>query len=233
MQAGVHNGISKTNLVLKAPQEIAFSLDVKRQRAREKSYQVLGCIESIVFDPNDSGFSIDKVRDPHMRARFRRGGRHLYWPENCPLIARTRPEEDLIFTQPIQLRSGCLPDVSDLDETEKRNPYMVDHTGQSKLRGKWKDGKWDGDAPLAAPKYPQPIESAASGKYRNFLVFHPIAQIITLQVLKGEMAFGSMGSHRMPISSLSGVDGRKLSLLVDPKTGEAFFIGGRYYIDPK
>jgi hypothetical protein len=84
-----------------------------------------------------------------------------------------------------------------------------------------------GEKPHEAPKFKQLLEEVASCKFRNFLVFHPIAQIVIL-TLGGEATWGAMGSYRQPISSLSSFDGTKMALLIDPYTGEMIFKGGRY-----
>jgi len=90
-----------------------------------------------------------------------------------------------------------------------------------------------GDGPQEARKIKQKLEHIASGKFRNFLVFQPVAQITLLMGVGGHMIFGTIGDHRMPLSALSGWDGRKMALLIDPYTGEAYFSGGRYSISLK
>lgn len=216
MIAGTHTAENKVNLVLNAPKDLAFSIDIKRQRMRNRQYTILGCIEQVVFE-TDAGASIDLLDT--MAAR--RVGRRLYWPERMPLIARTTPEEDLVFTQNLQLP---LPEVPDPTDTSV-NPYNTDCRGRSS----WKPG----DKVNEARKITQRLERIASARFANFLVFHPVAQIIYLMVHNGAMAFGAMGSHRMPLSSLTGFDGRKMALLIDPYTGEAYFTGGRYSVDQR
>lgn len=216
MIAGTHTAENKVNIVLNAPKDLAFSIDIKRQRMRERKYTVLGCIEQIVFE-TDQGSSLSRLED--MGAR--RTGRRLYWPERCPLIARTTPEEDLVFTQPLQLPLPDVPDPMD----NRVNPYNTDSRGRSS----WKPG----DKVNEARKITQRLENIASAKFKNFLVFHPVAQIILLMAVNGMMTFGAMGSHQMPLSSLTGFDGRKMALLIDPYTGEAYFTGGRYSVDQR
>lgn len=209
MIVGTHTAQNPINLVLKAPKDLAFSIDIKRQRVREGHYTVLGRIEQIIFE-NDKSCSYDTPD-------ARKVGRRLYWPqaESQPWIGVTRPEEDLVIPKRISLPLPRVPDASVLT-----NPYLVDEHGISHLRSKQK--------PLEAPKIQQRIERIASAKYRNFLVFHPVAQIILMMPTRSGLTFGAMGSHRLPLSSLSGFDGRKMSLLLDPFTGEAFLNGGRY-----
>lgn len=214
--AGTHSALNPVNLVLKAPQDLAFSIDQKRDKQRKRQFEVIGCIEQIIFE-NDKDCSLDT-------AEARRVGRRLYWPERCPLIAKTKPEGDLIFTQPLQLPLPEVPDPLDVI----KNPYRVDRFGKSQLPN---------DKVDAPGRIKQRLEKIASAKYRNFLVFHPIAQIIVLMidpkagVGKPGLIFGAFGSHKLPLSSLSGFDGRKMALLVDPYTGEAYFTGGRYQLD--
>jgi hypothetical protein len=139
------------------------------------------------------------------------------------LIARTIPEEDLIFTQPLQLPLPEIPDPTSI----VKNPYKVDQTGRSRLKN---------IENLERPRaIKQRLERIASARCGRFLVFHPIAQVIVLMIGKGkqgqpEMQFGAWGSPQMPLSSLSGFDGRKMALLIDPYTGEAYFNGGRYQL---
>lgn len=212
MLAGMHNAENKINTVLKARPDLDLSLKIKRERMRNGQFHPVGFVESIVFE-NDRDCKLASL-DARSARRARRTGRSLYWPHSHPIIAFTLPEEDLIFTQALKIP---LPDVPDPDA--KTNPYKVDRHGKSHLR---KD-----EDPIEAPLIKQRLEEIASAKYQNFLVFHPVAQITTLT--KG--GFGVLGSHRLPLSSLTGFDGRQMALLIDPYTGEAFFTGGRWSID--
>jgi hypothetical protein len=220
MLIGTHTAVDKPNLVLKAGPDLDLSLRTKRERMRLRQYNVLGCVEQIIFE-NDKAC---RITNPDTLARAKEVGRLLYWPDNCPLIARTMPEEDLIFTEPLRLPLPNVPAARKgriLSKSE-RNPYGVNQEGYST----WKVG----DPVNDGPTIPQRIEQLASGKHRNFLIFHPIAQIIVLMAVNGHMVFGSAGSHRMPLSSLRGFDDRKMALLIDPYTGEAYFTGGAYGI---
>jgi hypothetical protein len=127
---------------------------------------------------------------------------------------------------PLRRGRAALPDVPDPERPEQ-NPYLVDQDGQSHLP--------DGQKEREAPKFPQLLEEVASAKFRNFLIFHPIAQIIAIP-LNGKATWASLGNARQPISSLSSFDGSKMALLVDPYTGEMFIKGGRAsiseHIDP-
>lgn len=201
----------KINIVLRAGPELELSLRIKADRMRARKYRVLGGIEKIIFEA-DRGSSLTDLRE--MGADVT--GRCLYWPERCPLLARTVPEEDLVFTQPIQLP---LPDVPDPHHIVK-NPYKVDQRGRNHMKN-------DQDVELPRTKQ-QRLEKIASAKWGHFLVFHPIAQISVLTIQGTAMHFSAMGDHRMPLSSLTGFDGKKMALLVDPYTGEAYFTGGRY-----
>jgi hypothetical protein len=204
---GTHTAISQTNIVINAPKDLAFSLDIKRQRMRDRQFNVLGCIEQIIFE-NDAACSLDSPE-------ARKLGRRLYWRERAPLLARTMPEEDLVFTQALQLPLPNVPDPLDTNV----NPYSTDQSGKSL----WKPG----DKLNESRSIPQRLEEIASSKYRNFLVFQPVAQIILLMAVNGAMQFGAMGSHRQPLSSLTGWDNRKMALLIDPRNGESFLTGGR------
>jgi hypothetical protein len=212
MLAGAEHGISKINTVLKAGKDLDFSLTMKKERMRAGpgvGYNVFGRIETIYLEP-DRGCRMDP-------SDAERVGRRLYWPESGPAIARSIPEQDLLIVSSLPLHRGwaAMPDVPDPTRPVK-NPYGVD-----------KRGELGREVPIEAPKRKQRLEQIASGKFCNFLVFHPIAQIIVL-TLGGAAQWGSLGSYRQPISSLSSFDGTKMALLIDPYTGECFFKGGRY-----
>lgn len=211
----------KVNIVMKSPKDLAFSLDVKRERQRNRQFTPIGGVEEIIFEV-DRDCTLD---DPRYVQRL---GRKLYWRERMPMIARTIPEEDLIFTQPLPLKDGYvwLPEIFD-PLHGKLNPYETDSRGHSKLHVR---GELVGK-PHMPKLIRQPIERIASALYRNFLVFHPVAQITVVMAMHGRMTYGSFGDHRQPISSLSGRDGRKMALLIDPYNGEIFFTGGAYGFD--
>jgi hypothetical protein len=212
MLSGTEHGISKANIVLGAAKDLDFSLAMKRERMRAgvgKGFEIFGVIETIYIEPDR-----DCRLDPHGE---RKTGRRLYWPENGPMLAKTIPEQDLIFAGWLPTRNGwvVMPDVPDPEDVIK-NPYGGNHRGQTTR-----------DIPLEARKKPQRLGRIASAKFRNFLIFHPIAQIIFITTGKGSR-FGSIGSAKLPLSSLTGFDGRKMALMIDPYTGEAYFTGGRY-----
>ena len=214
--AGPHNDeVGKANIVTGAARDLDFSLKIKRERTSAgpgRGYTVFGVIETIYFEP-DAG-----CRMPLEKAK--KVGRRIYWPEGGPSIARSIPEGDLLIVSRLPLRRGlaALPDVPD-PERPARNPYRVDREGNSHLA--------PGEKPDEARKFTQLLEEIASGKFRNFLVFHPVSQIVVVTAGRGAQ-WGSLGSYKMPISSLSSFDGTKMALLVDPYTGEMFFKGGRY-----
>lgn len=215
MLAGAEHGISKANIVIGAARDLDFSLKIKRERmiaGPGKGYNVFGIIETIYFEP-DKGCQLEREEAEGV-------GRRLYWPEGGPTIARSIPESDLLIVTPLPIRRGfaMMPDVPDIKRPEK-NPYLVDQHGQSHLS--------PGEAPREAPKRKQILAKIASAKFRNFLVFHPISQIVVITAI-GAARWSSLGSVRLPISSLSSFDGTKMALLVDPYTGDCFFKGGRY-----
>lgn len=227
MIVGTHNAVSqqeKVNMVLRAAKDLSTSLEIKRQRQRQGAgvgWMPLGPVEQIIFEV-DRDCSIDDLRS--MGAQ--QTGRRIYWPDphHAPMIARTMPEEDLIFTKFWPLRRGmvALPDVPDPTYIVK-NPYKVDQKGVSQL----KDID-DLETPRMLKQLPEKLASSKSGR---FLVFQPIAQIILFSMGRGKgLQYSAFGSPRMPISSLSGFDDRKMALLVDPYNGEAFFSGGRYQL---
>jgi hypothetical protein len=217
MLAGTEHGISKVNIVLGAEKDLDLLLKIKRERIAAgpgRGYNIFGVIETIYFEPDD-GCKMDLEDAKGV-------GRRLYWPEGGPTIARAIPDGNLLIVSRLPIRRGyaAMPDVPDHQHPEK-NPYRVDRHGQSHLM--------PGQKEFQAPMRAQRLEMIASSKFRNFLVFHPIAQIIMLTTGAGAR-WGTIGSHKMPISSLTSFDGSKLALLIDPYTGEMFFKGGRYDI---
>jgi hypothetical protein len=223
MLAGTEHGISKANIVTGADKDLDLCLRISRERMRagpRKGYNIFGRIETIYFEPDRD------CRMPlHKAAKV---GRRLYWPENGPTLAISIPESDLLIPSRLPLRRGlaALPDVPD-PEHPAANPYEVDQYGQSHLG----PGKKEHEA----PKFKQLLEEVASAKFRNFLIFHPVAQIIVIPT-SGSATWAALGSTAMPISSFSSFDGTKMALLVDPCTGEMFLKGGRAsiseYVDP-
>lgn len=215
MLSGTENAISKANIVMRGTKELDLSLAIKKERMRAgpgTGYHVFGMIETIYLEP-DRGCTMDLEDAEGV-------GRRLYWPEGGPAIARSIPEQDLLIPSRLPLYRGIvtMPDVPDIKRPAE-NPFKVDQHGKSHLA--------PGEKPHEAPKRKQSLERIASGKFQNFLVFHPISQIVVV-TLGGGAQWGSLGSYRQPISSLSSFDGTKMALLVDPYTGECFFKGGRY-----
>jgi hypothetical protein len=214
MLAGTDHGISKANIVTGAAKDLDLCLKISRERMRagpRKGYNVFGMIETIYFEPDrDCRMPLEKAA---------KVGRRLYWPENGPILAVSVPESDLLIVSRLPLRRGFawLPDVPD-PARPAQNPYDVDQHGQSHLAPDEKEHE--------APKFKQLLEEVASAKFRNFLIFHPVAQIIAIPTA-GKATWASLGSAKMPISSFSSFDGTKMALLVDPYTGEMFLKGGR------
>ena len=207
----------KINIVLRAGRELDFSLRMKAERMRNRQYDVLGTIEKIVFEA-DRDSSIADLRSIGADVT----GRCLYWPDHGPAIARTKPEQDLIFTQHLRLPLPHVPDPRSI----VNNPYLVDQWGKSQLKN-----IEDLEKPRA---HKQRLEQIASSKCGRFLVFHPVAEIDCIMLAPDQktgrlgLQFGVIGDRRMPLSSLTGFDRKKMALLVDPYTGEAYFTGGRY-----
>jgi hypothetical protein len=216
MLAGVQHGISKEGIVKHAARDLDLSLQIKRERIRMGAgvgYDVFGQIETVYIEPD---------RDCQLeRGEVAGVGRRLYWPHNGPFIARSRPEGDLLIPSRLPLRRGwaAMPDVPD-PTRPVANPYGVDRSGASHLKI---------DEVREAPLIKQDLARIASAKFANFLVFHPISQIVFIfNAGQGGPRFASIGNVKQPISALTGWDGSKLSLLIDPYTGEMIFKGGRY-----
>lgn len=214
MLSGTEHGISKANIVTGAAKDLDLCLRISRERMRtgpRKGYNIFGVIETIYFEPD-----ADCRMPLHKAAKV---GRRLYWPENGPVLAISVPESDLLIVSRLPIRCGLarLPDVPD-PQHPAENPYEVDQEGQSHLAPGRKEHE--------SPKFKQLLEEIASARFRNFLIFHPVSQIIVIPTA-GKATWASLGSAKMPISSYSSFDGTKMALLVDPYTGEMFLKGGR------
>jgi hypothetical protein len=215
MLAGAEHGISKENIVRMADRDLDLSLKIKRERIAagpRRGYHIFGVLETIYLEPDrDCALPLEDAE---------KVGRRLYWPEGGPAIARSIPEQDLLIVSRLPLRRGfaAMPDVPD-PRFPARNPYRVNQCAESELQ--------PGKTPDQAPMRKQSLAKIASAKFANFLVFHPISQLIVVTTV-GRAQFGALGSVRQPISSLSSFDGTKMALLVDPYSGEMFFKGGRY-----
>jgi hypothetical protein len=193
MIVGTHSAVNKAAVVMSAARDLDLLIKVKRERMRQRDFRPINgipsAIEQIIFE-NDRDCALDS-------ANARRVGRRLYWPERYPVLAETTDGE-LIFTQPLQLPLPPIP-----DPTHYVNPYNTDVRGHSD----WKPG----DKVNESRKMPQRLEEIASAKHRNFLVFHPVAQIVLVSALRGQMIFSTLGSHRTPLSTLTGYDDRKIA----------------------
>lgn len=239
MLAGAQHGISKQNIVLNSTKDVGEAIELRRERQRNGQFRPLGIVESIVFEP-------DRAFDPALAptdAKF--VGRRLYWPDGRgPWLARSEPEGDLIFVNRLRLPLPRVPDVAADDPNRK----PLGDTSDPAKGGLWKPG----DKVRGIPMMNQEMERIASARFRNFLVFQPVAQIQFLmgggraagpqgmpgkrQVMHqsfGNASFGAAGSHRMPLCSLRGWDDRTMCLLIDPRDGEALFLFGRYSVDLK
>lgn len=215
MLAGAAHGIDRANIVKSGSVELDLSLKIKRERMRagpDKGFNVFGVIETIYFEP-DRSYNRPKGTDAKV-------GRRLYWPDGGPSIARSIPEQDLLIVSKLPVLRGVarMPDVPDPEDVVE-NPYKVDRFGISHLA--------DDRKPREPRKMKQDLSLLASAKHEEFLVFHPVAQIIVVS-LGGLASFQSLGTARHPLSALTGFDGTKTALLINPATGEMFFRGGRY-----
>ena len=221
--AGLHNSVNERGIVAirTSPRDLEMSLKIKRERREKHQFTPQARVESIVFEV--AKHSPYDANDAYIL------GRHLWWPQPGPLIALTLPEEDLIFAEPWRIEKDsegfhCLAEKPDPRHIVE-NPYGVDQHGHATR-----------EKPLEGPKLKQRLADIADGRvgvgsFGEFLLIHPVAQIISLPC--GAARWMTMGTHRMPLTALSGFDDRKMAVLVNPFTGEAFFTGGRYQIDFK
>ena len=228
-----HPQLQQRNVVMNATRDLNAAMDIRIERTRKGQFNVLGVIEAIIFEP-------DRAWNPTMAsADAKRVGRRLYWPDGAgPWLARSIPDGHLLIPYRIALPLPNVPDVAGDDP--KRLPYGDNSDPAKRV---WEPG----DPINSMPMMKQKMESVASAKFKNYLVFQPVAQIQLVAAgrratpaagLQGAQCVGgasmgsaqlaALGSHRMPLSSLNGADGTTMTLLIDPKNGEAFFLFGRY-----
>lgn len=233
MLAAADHVKSPVNVLLRAQKDISDAIEIRQQRQRNGQFRVIGMVQAIVFEP-------DRDFNPELAPRNAKlVGRRLDWPENGPWLARTYPENDLIFTAYLRLP---LPEVPDVARDDPGRLPIGDHSDPIGKPNLWKPG----DPVNTAPMMKQEMERVASAKFGPFLVFQPVAQIQIVAAgrgrqmpemmgrslvgggVVGNVEGGSLGSHRMPLSSLHGMGDTVMALLIDPKTGEALFVGGHY-----
>lgn len=234
-----HPELQKVNTILRASQDVSDAIELRRARVNAGRFTWLGLLQAVIFEP-DRAFNPSTTTSDAKRV-----GRRLYWPEGFgPAVARTIPEGYLVLPNKLRLP---LPDVPDIERDDPKRRPLGDTSDPAK--GKlWKPG----DHVETVPTMKQRMELIASAKFGPFLVFQPVAQIQFLQngarpagyrhmpgatqytrATLGNAQFAAAGSHRMPISSMGGIDDRVMSLLIDPNDGEALFLFGRYTVDLK
>jgi hypothetical protein len=230
MLAAADHVKSPQNMLLKARKDLSDAIETRQLRQRNGQFRVLGVLEAIIFEP-------DQAFDPELApSDAKHVGRRLYWPEGGgPWLARSIPEGFLMFTAHLRLP---LPDVPDVARDDPKRLPIGDNSDPTKP-GIWKPG----DPVNSVPMMKQRMERVASAKFGPYLVFQPVAQIQFLMggrrqsrvpqhggILVGGGNVGhaecaAAGSHRTPLSSLGG--DTVMALLIDPKNGEALFVGGR------
>ena len=218
---------------MNATRDLNSAIDIRIERTRKGQFNVIGVIEAIIFEP-------DRAWNPATASGdAERVGRRLYWPEGCgPWLARSIPDGHLLIPYRIALPLPNVPDVANDDP--KRLPYGDNSNPAKRV---WKPG----DPINTVPMMKQRMETVASAKFKNYLVFQPVAQIQIVAAGRraapsagmggasqvaaaslGSAQFAAMGNHRMPLSSLHGADGTTMSLLIDPRNGEAFLLFGHH-----
>jgi hypothetical protein len=205
MIAGTCNSENAPAIVRSASQDLRFSLDVKRGKMRRREFTLFAQVESIIFELDRGG------RYDPLEAMLT--GRRLHWPSNGPNIGFTKPEEDLVFTEPWRFPLPELPDPHDVID----DPYGFKKDPHPKV------------VSVTEPrKIPQLLEERASGLWGRWVILHPVAEIIA-------RPYSTVGRGAVwaSLRVLTGWDGRQMALLVNPYDGEAFFSGGRIQISFK
>lgn len=142
-----------------------------------------------------------------------------------PRIAQTRDRGNLLLLDPLIRADGSvgLPDIPDpswIPGVPTAEDFFEDPETQQKPK--------DYVAPKA-PMIRQDLRDRARGvlKGTNFLVFGPVVQILIRPhaLPEGWIAYCSASA------GTAGSQGTQMELLIDEKTGEAFFFGGRFNIE--
>ena len=170
------------------------------------SYTFCGYLHKIVFDP--SGMDLPAVDYPVVNRNL------LQWleedPRNCPRLAISKDEQDLLIL-------GRLPQPPDLpgDVTDMSDYVDTDLPGWASRGGRM---------PRRYPQRYSDRTRCVFGGHDEWLVIQPVYQIMLYPFAGRQFQFVRPGPDP---------EGRLMSFMVNPKTQEAHFIGGSLLIDSR
>ncbi len=175
-------------------------IQLRRDRVRRGEYRPLGRMITVVIE------AARGAQVPQAEAAV--FGVRLDWGTAGPPLGISYDSVDLLVL-------AAVPPLPDIPDPGWQRPGLPDDATPKQV-ARWRA--------LQPPMIQQRLADRASARVRgsNFLVFHPVAQIL----------FKPEG---VPLFSvISGMtdetSGTKLALLIDPMTGEAHFYGGRFRI---
>jgi len=190
----------------------------QRELVRTHQFEPLGRINKIAIAPSDQWAPID---DPIIR----KWGRLMEFRSQWLPLAQSADRTMLLIPAPMMDKSGRigLPDLP--DPTWRPDPWTPEESQGLKERPFEKD---------LARMIPQRLEDRAErpngrlGKLEgtNFLVFQPVINIV-FQAEKDRQLVAQMWTIQAQYDPGTRTH---MALLVDPRTGESLFFGGRYDI---
>jgi hypothetical protein len=198
----------------------------QRELIRTKQFRPIGRIKMMQFDAASADW-LAPEGDPFI-AKF---GRLMDFRRNFLPLAESLDGTLLLPTAPMLVRDASgvrvgLPDVPDPD-------WKPDLWTPEESRGEVKRDP----AKDKARMIPQRLEDRAEkpgGRLgvlegTNFLVFQPLVEIMFQAEILGQMVPGLQKIRAYP--DTTETPARHMCLLVDPKTGETLFFGGRYELE--
>ncbi len=183
----------------------------QRELVLTGDYLPLGRMQKISIGPNAAYVP---PADPYIE-RF---GRMIELRSRFLPIAQSRDRSLVLVTAPLPVENGraVLPDLP--DPTWEVEPWSEDEVTGTIAR----------DASKDAPRMiPQRLEDRTRERLQgtNLLVFQPVIRIAFQPEINNRLA-----STAWTIECLPDPSGVHTAFLVDAKTGECFFFGGRYDI---
>ena len=168
-------------------------------------YTFLGFLQKIVFDPAGMDLPSEHWDGIVLYPNL------LQWleeePSRCPRLAVSKSEQDLLIMGPLAHPSDICGDVND------RSQYVPTDLPA-----------WKGRGGMRPKLYPQRYSDRTRLMCNEFLVIQPVYQIMFYPKAGGQFSMVRPGP---------GPDGTQMAFLVNPKTKEAHFIGGSFFVDSR
>ncbi|MGH8135066.1 MAG: hypothetical protein ACRER4_01865 [Steroidobacteraceae bacterium] len=185
-------------------------LEYQRELVRTHDYLPVGRMQKISIGYN-AGYQPPPA-DPYIQ-KF---GRMIELRDRFLPLAQSRDRSQLLVTAPLPIENGrvVLPDLP--DPTWKPEEWSNDEVTGVSARDAAKD---------QVRMVPQRLEDRSSERLQgtNMLVFQPVIRLAFQPELENRLQSTAWTAECRPDSS-----GKGTALLVDMKTGECFFFGGRF-----